>query len=505
MELNKHSYPYYRPVLTATLQKEESGEAIVPDSSPDIESIVLSTGTACIKERHLQNGRLEFQGIIKATVLYKPEGQNNLRKLDIALPFSHTLEQADLDDDMLAHIVPTVLTADTRLLNPRKVQTAVLMTLAVDVSAKSDWQVSTGLAEPTDDLQLLTDVQIATMPVAMRVKDFNVTDEIELPSNKPAIGELLLVNVTPSARDVKVIGNKIVFKGLANLQVAYSTPDDSGVVTFEQELPFSQILEMDGVEENCDCTVDLQLTGMELDVRTGVSLDARVLSFTLALQAYAVAALERRLEVLTDAYAIGNDCKLLFKPYSFKQQQSQTDRHVQVRELLETGDDVNTVLNACVVLGTPVVQQGDEQAALLCDAFVRVLYQTESGQYATVNRRLNVACPVDSLSWQTMSGRVNDITAVGTQGGLEVRFTAEFKLSTPLELTLQSLDDIELLDPSDADTPRPSVVLRRVRAGDKLWNIAKRYKTTVSDITAANNLDDGELPTAKMLLIPKKR
>lgn len=52
----------------------------------------------------------------------------------------------------------------------------------------------------------------------------------------------------------------------------------------------------------------------------------------------------------------------------------------------------------------------------------------------------------------------------------------------------------------------PSLVLRAMKPGERLWDIAKRYRTTVEAILAANELK--EEPTAvsgKLLLIPRRR
>ena len=52
----------------------------------------------------------------------------------------------------------------------------------------------------------------------------------------------------------------------------------------------------------------------------------------------------------------------------------------------------------------------------------------------------------------------------------------------------------------------PSLVLRRLQPKEKLWDVAKRYRTTVGEILAANEMvDEGETADGKLLLIPKKR
>ena len=52
---------------------------------------------------------------------------------------------------------------------------------------------------------------------------------------------------------------------------------------------------------------------------------------------------------------------------------------------------------------------------------------------------------------------------------------------------------------------QPSIVLRVVGAGERLWDIAKAYGTTARDIMQANSLEEEQAPEGKLLLIPRKR
>ena len=52
---------------------------------------------------------------------------------------------------------------------------------------------------------------------------------------------------------------------------------------------------------------------------------------------------------------------------------------------------------------------------------------------------------------------------------------------------------------------RPSIVLRLATPGEKLWDLAKKYRTTGEEIMSANALDSEAIPSGQMLLIPRIR
>lgn len=52
----------------------------------------------------------------------------------------------------------------------------------------------------------------------------------------------------------------------------------------------------------------------------------------------------------------------------------------------------------------------------------------------------------------------------------------------------------------------PSLVLRAMKQGERLWDIAKLYRTTVEAILAANELkEESAAVIGKLLLIPRRR
>ena len=59
-----------------------------------------------------------------------------------------------------------------------------------------------------------------------RSKPFPCADEISLPMSKPAPAELLKSRVCLSRGEAKIIGNKLIFKGSANVSLLYRGEDD---------------------------------------------------------------------------------------------------------------------------------------------------------------------------------------------------------------------------------------------------------------------------------------
>ena len=87
-----------------------------------------------------------------------------------------------------------------------------------------------------------------------------------------------------------------------------------------------------------------------------------------------------------------------------------------------------------------------------------------------------------------------------------MRFAVEFQCLVLEERKLTAVCGASLGEPrAKGEGTQPSVVLRLAEPGEGLWDLAKYYGTTMEQILQANELEEGALPSGKMLLIPSVR
>ena len=87
-----------------------------------------------------------------------------------------------------------------------------------------------------------------------------------------------------------------------------------------------------------------------------------------------------------------------------------------------------------------------------------------------------------------------------------MRFPVDFRAEAVTRLKKVCITSAKL----DTESPKdavgtPSLVLRCLGKQESAWDLAKKYNTTIAMILAANQLEDGEIPREKLLLIPRKR
>ena len=226
LELKKTCLDAYEAGGELTLTQEETAETIVPDYCPDIARIIETAGRVELHTREVRDGRGSVSGAVRVTVLYTPEGEGGIRTLEFAMPFTAETEGRALPEcaALLAETAPEFL--ETRMLNPRKVFTHCKLVTRLTAFVKKPLCFTTDV-EAGEDLRVekKRETQHAVLLTHIAEKDFTFSGQMDLSPGREGAAEILTHQADGTVTEVKVVGNKLVFKGIFNVNLLYRTAD----------------------------------------------------------------------------------------------------------------------------------------------------------------------------------------------------------------------------------------------------------------------------------------
>ena len=506
LELERTEWNGYDTVLDTAVCREETLEAIVPDACPDILRICDVEGTACLAGKEAQEGRVELSGTVRTVLLYLPDGEAGMRRMEVTLPFTCTADAAAITPACQVIAVPRVQSADARLLNPRKVLVRVSLAADVQVFCPSARQVCSCVSRGEDSgVEQRSERCDTCATVCVQEKPFIFSDDLTLSGGKPEAEELLKTRAYLRCGETKVIGNKLIFKGETTLQLLCRA-SDGALFPAEFQLPFSQIMEISGAGEEAVCDVQMTLTDLDCTMDGG---DGRTFSVALGLLAQAAVREERTIQLLADAYSTLYPMTCENSCYTLDQLLDRGEKEITIRELLELGDLLKEVSDAYACIGTVTQSREGERVTVTAQVNVTVLYRTADGETGSLTRPLQAICVLDLPEGARCSCRcvcTAPVFAAATAGGLEVRFPVCFQYAAHAPRSVAGISAASIDEGAPLDhAGRPSIVLRMVGEGERLWDIAKSYGTTSADILQANALEEDAPAAGQLLLIPRKR
>ena len=489
--------------------QEETAETIVPDYCPDIARIIETEGAVYLHSRELRDGRAETAGTVRVTVLYTPDGEGGVRTLEFAIPFTTESEGRGLQGCTCLMADVELELIESRMLNPRKIFTHCKLVTRLSGCQKTQLTFSADV-EAGEELCLekRREAQHAILLTHVAEKDFTFTEELNLSPGREGAAELLTSQVCGAVTETKVVGSKLIFKGMFTVSLLYRTAEGACCST-AGELPFSQIMEVEGASEGAAPSVHLQLTGTDLQI-DGDDPEGRQIAVTLYLHATALLREERELTLLSDLYSTAYEVAYEAEPLNLTSYWESFTRRQTVREVLEIGVVAESVLSLHVTCGAVSVSREGGAAVLRTGAVIRALYLDEGGVPLVAERSVDVKCQLELPEECQITARAvctEEVSgSLGTRG-IEVRFPVDFQVEAASRVKRVCISGAKLDRESPKDlTGTPSLVLRCLGKQESPWDLAKSCNTTIDAILAANQLEgEGELPRDTRLLIPRKR
>ena len=506
LELKTARHEYYDPVVLAPMACETMREHIVPDSCADIARIVETTAQIYVTGRELSgDGRLCATGTAEITVLYIPEKGSGPCVLRFQMPFQCCSDAQTSAGAEFLDIRCELQSVDTRLLNPRKILTRVNLTLYPSFCRRNSRSLCTAAAEH-DDIELLSCHRQTRYIAAVREKEFTYLEEIALSQGRGGAEEVISCRADVRGTDCKLIGTKLVLKGIVAVTVLYRE-SGGALETNKTELPFSQILDGSALHEEWECESEYQILSMDCRVGTESGSDDRhTLTLSMLLRARVTVSRNEDICFIADLYSTRAVVACRTEELQLREDCRRYSRRINMREILETGASVKAVLDTEIGCGSVRVDSAAQ--TLEIPVWARCLYLDENDALQSVRREFVAKCPSEEAAdtqIECYAGCRSDVMASILPDGIELRFPLEcgVEASRMVSYVCVSGGEIEEEQPGK---PAPSLVLRRIGSDERLWSVAKAYRTTCRAILEINEIaDEHHIPSDKLLLIPQRR
>jgi hypothetical protein len=506
LTLKKNNISFWSKQADNSTTHEETMEIVVPDSLPDVQSVVTADGTAVLRSKESGNGKITVTGVVRAYALYTPEGGGAVRGLSVQLPFTASLESADVTSDskLLANAELTGI--DARMLNSRKLLIRADIRVYASAYGESILPVALEPSDNSGDLEVLTDSAELNPVTDIQEKTFSINDELPLPSGKPPIGSIVNSEVTLSYNENKTAGSKLIVKGTANINLVYVPIGATELQSADFMLPFSEIIDLSDGDDSDTKTFDISLapTGAYVqengsETYSGISVEIPAVIQVLVWQ-------KLQQTYISDAYSPSQNTTCYNNEHSVSCLDSEQTFKNTVRETLPADANVRTIVCTRVYPGD-VVRAADGYGVSFK---VCVTYCTDDGRALTVSGQLQAFFDypgLPSIIDIKAAASYGEAFAAAVAGGIEVRVPVELHTKVFGTCKLSPVNEVAVNDAEDqAPVIMPSLVLSRVGSDESLWSLAKKYKSTQALIRQANGLDEtAGVNPGDLLIIAKKR
>lgn len=476
------------------------GDMIVPDSKPDILNTICTSGVVCLYKTELQDEKLRIDGNINTYIMYLADNsEDKVRGINTSLDFSEGIEIPNAREGMDYKVDVKIKSIEARVINGRKI--GIKATLEVTVQVYSNEEITiVNEINDDDNIQILKeDLKVNSLVGAGETKIYaKETIPVQDVDN---IAEILKVGLAVTDRDIKISYNKVLSKAEAQIKIMYLT-EDNRICTVTGKVPLVGFIDIPNVAEGNICNTNYELKNIIIFPNPAeehsINIEVETIVKCMVYE-------EKQINLIQDMYS--PCCELNFS----KKQVNTMINTRQVADIKKIREKVNfedvgtkSLIDVDVIpnLTMDRANTGSFDGELECN------FTFLDGNMNVEQKRAKI--PFDYLAQNIGEDTNSNLEMFVTNQDFIVQDGGEINCNIDMEIlgnvsenrSINLIDEVEQEESNN--TQDYSVVVYIVKPGDTLWNIAKRFRTTIDFIVRTNGIENPDkIDVGQKLYIPR--
>jgi hypothetical protein len=517
-ELAKEKITLNRNVGTRTTQILAEGDIIVPDIKPDMAYILKTDASVFFDKTDIAADRVGFSGKLTINALYLAKGEDKpVHSISSAARLEDFVNIEGVSKDDWVELKCGIVNIDYKMLNDRKINYRAVIDASVSVEGRAEYDAVADIAGLPAN-QLKRRALSVKRSVDNKEALFPVKSELAIPPGKPNIREILQSRVSIANKEVRVGNGRVSVSGDVIVSPLYKGDDDENIIEFvEHEAPFSDFIDISGARENMYADVTLKPSEQYAQAKANSDGEDRLIDCEVAVAAAVKLFEQGEVSVLEDAFIVNKTLNFKKERVSYPNLVCRNRNQCPVKEIVEIPQGCPDILQIFHVTGAAILDEvkvSDDKVSAEGVVETDVLYVAKSDDSPLYNCK--TAIPFNQII-ETKGARAGMDVTIDTsidRAGfnmlsdreMEIRFLLSLNASVVDRSETEIITDVEFddIDPAIIESA-PGLTIYVVQRGDTLWSIAKRYNTSIEDVSAINDIEDPDkIKAGQKLIILKK-
>ncbi len=509
LKINRESVRSVEKICDCTQEQPLELDYVLPDYYPEIFRVIRCTAEPKITSCTASGDRITYELTVSIRVIYCSENAQKPESIEQKLNYSRTVNLDSPSENISVYIRPSTDHITCRAVNRRRIDIRGAVSMKITAYGEHTAEVIDNVFGGS--VQLKKTSCICPSAMIRTQKRVTVTDELELPEGAPSVGSILRADAQIVTSDKKIIAGKAAAKGELKISVLY-TPSadvsDQPVSSVQFSMPFSQLIDLDGMDDSFDCRLTSEAVSCEVRTHSDGTGDIRTLECETLVFIDCTA-------VKMSAYDIASD------EYSTAYASAHTSIPVKVEKTPETVDNVMVVKGVCENKDSPLSAIYDVWCCtdkLRCETVngnitvtgnvrLYIMGKAENGDFVICDTDI----PVEEVIGQSESD--TDIRLSFPVLSCSYTISSENKAEIKAEIGIRgwishheiinAITDITVDETSERQkNDEYALRLYFAESGEDIWNIAKSYGAAMDRVCEENDLDGASVKENRMLLIP---
>lgn len=480
------------------------GDIIVPDVKPDILNTIDSVGNVCVYKKEVLDGKVRIDGGVNVYLIYLADSQTDTtRGLNTTLDFTQIMdmEACKLDMDVISNL--GVKNIECKVLNGRKVNIKAEVEIEMQIYSNENIKILKEINNISEIQTLNSKMNVNTLIGKGSTKAF-AKDTISY-DNSDNLMEILKAEVRVVNQEIKTSYNKVLLKADANTKIMYLTEDGS-IRKTQLNIPIIGFVDVADVSE--DNIIDSNFEIKNIIIKPNSTEQHSIyieIEVEIGCRVYGT----NKFELIQDMYSTEEEINFTTRRIETERNKKNKKDICDINEKVVIPEianneiydvEINPIINNMNILNGRIIYEGELNLNFLFSSNVSL--QIEAKDYKIpFSFEVNDDCINSNKNIITKTECIGDSFKIVAEGTIECNIKLQFNMDMYDTAKINIIDEIKVAE--NRNNQQNSMTIYIVKSGDSLWNIAKKYRTTIENIMRLNNLEEDKINVGEKLYIQR--
>ncbi len=497
--------------VNETLFSDTTEQAIdidftLPDYCPDISKIFKCQSVPRIASKSLNGRTVTLEGSAVITLLYCDK-EGNLCSYEYLYPFSKNFEMQS--ESASANICCRIRNEyiNCRAVTGRKVDIHGALGIYVKVFGRKAHEI----VSDYDDcnLELRRGVARATVPMGYAEKYLIIEEELPVNQGQPSIRNIIRSDAASSVKETKIVNNKAVVKGEMTVCIIYCPENSSTPQSVKTVLPYSQIIDVEGLNELCEIETKSEIAFFEVKPRISSSGEAKSFSLTAKILLCSEAFCGDDIPVLYDAFSRKFKADIRKNTVCFDKISNNIQETYHCKKTVSFEEELSSVVDMwCSVQSSTARFEGENMiicgtvtaGMIVCDINGNAIYSEKPIEFEyKYPLKTELISPHSDPQIEVLSC---GYTITGASA-VEIMIDLSINAAVYEKCNITLISDVEVMENTPIERKRKgALTIYFPNNNECVWDIARIYNASVEEIMRINELESETLKAGRMILVP---
>ncbi|MGL5378680.1 DUF3794 and LysM peptidoglycan-binding domain-containing protein [Clostridium sp.] len=518
IDVIKENIQYEQLLRESSSNHVLKGEYLIRDSHPDMKEVLGVDTKANITNKEIVGDKVMVEGQLNYTVFYLPKEEvssdspsSKIHSVVFTEKFANYLELDNDEHKMLCEVECEVEHIEVSWMNERKVGIDGLLSLKWELYKKGDIEYVKDI-EGKEDIQVLKKEEIVNGIKGKKDLELMGKTMIKVTMDKPEIDEILKCSMYLHKKEFKLGQDKVYIGCYCKIEVLYKGKETKEVVSLHEDVYLSKEEELVGASNEMISTMNLGIKNSECSVSADDLGENRVVNVEFLINGEAKVYSKEKIELLDDAYSPSMAIDLVKSNNEIGIIHGTNSMEVMVKDNMYLKDENQKIEQIICTSGSPIViDKIVEQDKVKVEGVIKVnvLYKTsdEENCYGMINGEVPFGATIDIKNAKEGMDVIAKATLENIEATIEantIAIRATICVTSKVCYKVNKKWVVDITEGAEGKKEKnASVIIYSIGEGDKLWDIAKKYGTTIEELMKINDMESQtELEAGNKIIIP---